>query len=136
MKVFLDANILFSASDPASATRRLLDALTRHGEPVTSPHAWEEARTNLAHKRPRHLPHLADLRERIIFTHAFAPIQDATLPLHDAPILAAACGARCTHLWTGDRRHFGRYYGKTIGGVCVVSGLQLADTLVAAGWRP
>jgi len=36
------------------------------------------------------------------------------LPLKDAPILAAALSANATVLVTGDRRHFGALFGKTL----------------------
>jgi hypothetical protein len=39
----------------------------------------------------------------------------------DAPILLAAIGARATHLLTGDVRDFGRYFGKRLGGVLVLT---------------
>ena len=29
------------------------------------------------------------------------------------PIVATAVAAECTHLLTGDKRHFGRLYGET-----------------------
>lgn len=43
------------------------------------------------------------------------------LPEKDAPILLAAIDLRATHLITGDIRHFGQYFGKTIEGVRVIS---------------
>lgn len=39
----------------------------------------------------------------------------------DVPILAAAIGANCTHLLTGDKQHFGALYGKSVGGVLVLT---------------
>ena len=129
MKVFLDANILFSASDTKSATHGLLDRVASCGSLVTSPHAWEEARRNLEQKRPYLLEGLEGIRGRITMTHAF------TLPPHidvaekDKPVIAGAIGAGCTHLWTSDRRHFGHLYGKTFQGVLVASSLQLAAAL-------
>lgn len=135
MKVFLDANILFSAADPKSATRRLLNTITQHGTAVTCPHAWEEARRNLALKRPQHLRGLDLLRARVEISLAFAEPADAGLPDCDVPILAGARASQCTHLWTSDRRHFGRYYGKVIGGVQMVSSVMLADEVVRRGWK-
>jgi predicted nucleic acid-binding protein len=41
-------------------------------------------------------------------------------PDKDAPILAAAIAAGATHLITGDRRHFGPFFGERIGGVLVL----------------
>ena len=129
MKVFLDANILFSASDPKSATRQLLDRVLTRGQAVTSPHAWEEAKRNLERKRPHLSRGLAALRRRITMTHSFRLPADAALPEKDKPILAGAVGHGCTHLWTSDSLHFGSLYGKTVGGVKVVSSVMLADAL-------
>lgn len=66
MKVFLDANILFSSSNPQSATRFLLDIIL----------------------------------------------------------------SKCTHLWTGDKKHFPQLYGKTIHGVKIVSSIMLAEEIL------
>lgn len=46
------------------------------------------------------------------------------LPEKDQPILAAAINARATHLITGDRRHFGKYFGKRIRGVLIQTPAQ------------
>jgi predicted nucleic acid-binding protein len=132
VKVFLDANILFSASDEQSATRRLLDALSRRSRAVTSPHAWEEARRNLERKRPHLLPGLERLRQIVATTHAFALPPDVPVAEKDKPILAGAVGADCTHLWTSDRLHFGALQGTAVHGVAVVSSIQLADELQRA----
>jgi hypothetical protein len=43
MRVFLDANILFSTAYKESTTRELLDKLLKIAEVVTNLHAWEEA---------------------------------------------------------------------------------------------
>jgi uncharacterized protein len=134
MKVFLDANVLFSAADPESATRRLLEAVAGQGEAVTSPHAWEEARRNLQHKRPAHLEGLEDVGSRVKITGAFAKAPSVGLPDCDIPILSGAIGSECTHLWTSDKRHFGKLYGRSIGGVRVVSSIALADELLKHGW--
>ena len=48
---------------------------------------------------------------------AHLPIE---LPDKDKPIFAATVTAGATHLLTGDFRHFGPYYGQTIGGVYIV----------------
>lgn len=42
------------------------------------------------------------------------------LPDNDVPILQAAIELHATHLITGDARAFGRYYGRSIGGVKIV----------------
>ena len=135
MKVFLDANVLFSAADPASATRRLLQAVARHAEVITCPHAWEEARRNLVQKRPAHLDGLGQVGRLVTVSLAFCVPPDTALPACDVPILAGAIGAQCTHLWTSDRRHFGQYYGRDVAGVRVVSSLMLADEIIRLGWK-
>jgi uncharacterized protein len=42
------------------------------------------------------------------------------LPEKDAPILLAAIAADATHLLSGDVRHFGLHFGKTIGGIAIL----------------
>ena len=42
------------------------------------------------------------------------------LPPDDQVIFLAAMAARATHLLTGDRTHFGPYYGRTIAGVLIL----------------
>lgn len=133
MKVFLDANILFSASDEKSATRKVFNRLRRQGTTVTSPHAWEEARRNLERKCPHLLPGLEKMRRGVVMTHAFRLPPDVDVEEKDKPILAGAIGEGCTHLWTGDRLHFGSFYGKRVHGVLVVSSCQLADELEKMG---
>jgi|FLYL01.1.fsa_nt_gi predicted nucleic acid-binding protein len=44
----------------------------------------------------------------------------AHLPAKDAPVLAAAVASRADALVTGDRRHFGGFYGRTLEGVAVL----------------
>jgi uncharacterized protein len=131
VKVFLDANILFSASDPRSATRELLETVAVGHTVVTSAHAWEEARRNLERKRPHFLPGLESLGGRIEVSKAFELPHDQPdgVAEKDVPILAGAVGARCTHLWTSDRRHFGHLYGKSAQGIRVLSSIQLAEEL-------
>lgn len=129
MRVFLDANILFSASDPESATRRLLRSVVALGQALTSPHAWEEARRNIEAKRPQFLQGLDGLRKDVETTHAFHLLTTPSLPDKDQPILAGAVGARCTHLWTSDRTHFGGLYGRMVSGVKIVSSVMLAEEI-------
>jgi hypothetical protein len=138
MRVFLDANILFSAADPVSATRRLLDILLEHAEAVTNPHAVEEAGRNLEIKRPQYIADFKKLLRRLHITHALADVTDPKVHLskEDIPILGGAVGSRCTHLWTGDKRHFNRLYGKTIEGVVIVDGIRLVEVLIELGWVP
>lgn len=133
MRIFLDANILFSAADIRSATHQLLLMALKAGSVVTSPHAWEEARRNLANKRPHLLPGLDDIKGRIELTHALQEHLDVEIEEKDRPILAAAVASACTHLWTSDRMHFGHLYNKIVQGVRVVSSLQLLEIIAPPG---
>jgi len=52
------------------------------------------------------------------------------LPTKDQPILLAAIHAQCSHLLTGDRKHFGPLFGRTVRGVRIDT---LRDYLIARG---
>jgi uncharacterized protein len=142
MRLFLDANVLFSAayldkSRPAGLFR-LADAGLC--ELLASPYAIEEARRNLAIKRPEHLPEFASLTAAVticpephkeFIEWAFAQ----GLGLKDAPILAAAAQAKATLLVTGDRTDFGHLYRRTLRGVEVLPPAEaLGRVLSAAGF--
>lgn len=133
MKVFLDANVLFSAAKANSSVARLLGVLTEADEVVASALAVLEARRNLSEKKPDWLPELNKVLVRV------ALVPEASVPLavelvaKDRPILEAAVNAACTHLVTSDRRHFGHLYGQSIRGVKVVSLVGLAEELTRAG---
>ena len=43
------------------------------------------------------------------------------LATKDVPILEAAIAAEASHLLTGDRKDFGRYFGQKLGGVSVMT---------------
>ncbi|MEI8122332.1 MAG: PIN domain-containing protein [bacterium] len=134
MRVFADANILFSAADPSSATRILLDVLFHHATVVVNEHVWDEARRNLAMKRSGLAGNLEKLKSRFQFSSQMEAVSSCPLPDDDQPVLGGAVAARCSHLWTGDKRHFGHLYGKTINGTLVVSATALADELIRKGW--
>jgi uncharacterized protein len=134
MRVFLDANIVFSAAAPTSPTRVLLDAVLRHAQGVTNEHAWEEARRNVVRKRPQFVDELPALRSRLEFTSQFRAVALPTLPEKDQPIIGGAVASRCSHLWTGDKRHFGSWYGRSVHGTRIVPGSMLADEVAANGW--
>jgi predicted nucleic acid-binding protein len=122
-RVFLDANVLFSAAyKPASPLRqlwRLADV-----ELVTSVQAAEEAYNKLIQVRPTQLADLVQLLQSVTILPD-PPIGSilpagVQLPDKDKPILLAAIDAQATHLLTGDVKHFGPYYGQTIAGVLIL----------------
>jgi predicted nucleic acid-binding protein len=135
MRIFLDANILFSAAKSDGAVRLLLNLLLKAGhECCVDGYVTEEARRNLAAKAPKGLAALEALLVRMHregAQHADAALE-ATLPLpeKDRPVLAAAIRHGCAALVTGDRSHFGSLYGKTLHGVAIHSPRSLAEALL------
>jgi predicted nucleic acid-binding protein len=129
VKIFLDANVLFAASNPASATARLVRLLFDRATAVTSDYAREEARRNVELKWPTRVVDFIALMPlvEIVPTHLFQlPV---SLNEKDAPILCSAIRAGCSYLVTGDKRDFGHLCGQTVQGVMIVSLLHLAEIL-------
>jgi predicted nucleic acid-binding protein len=119
-RIFLDANVLFSAVFQEDAgVRRLWDL--PNVELMTSEYAVEEARRNLdeASQRTR-LDRLVDGLKRIGAVPDRALPGDAVLPEKDRPILLAAIDTGSTHLLTGDTTHFGKLFRRRIGGVLIL----------------
>jgi uncharacterized protein len=121
-RVFLDANILFSAAYRLHAGLRRLWEVP-NVELVTSAYAVEEARRNL--DRPEQRAARQVLLQSVEVLAAIPGGPPSAVPTElaekDQPILAMAVAARATHLLTGDVRHFGRYYGQTVAGVHILS---------------
>lgn len=109
-RIFLDANVLFTAAHNPAGKAALLLELGRSGyfQIYTSSFALEEVRRNLNVKYPPCLSELERLLAVVIITPvdqgAFCP---DSLPAKDAVIFRAAATCRATHLLTGDLRHFG-----------------------------
>jgi predicted nucleic acid-binding protein len=129
MRVFLDANVLFSASNAGSNIARLIDWLIADATAVTSDVACAEARRNLALKRAEWLPALEQLLRRVEQVPSALFELPVALDEKDRPLLCAAIRSGCTHFATGDRRDFGHLFGKTVERVQVVSLLRLAQLL-------
>jgi hypothetical protein len=118
-RLFLDANVLFSAAYKIDA--RLLELWNlRNVTLCSSRYALEEARINLADEDQR--TRLATLSGSLLLFEAGQPavLAGILLPAKDAPIFLAAVEARATHLLTGDVHHFGPYFGKKIEGIAIV----------------
>jgi len=111
VRVFLDANVLFSAALGGEAFT-VLWAIADRGAIalVTSAYCFVEAWTNLERKAPAAVPRLT---ERMAVVSIVGPGDEhrewasALLHAKDAAVLAAARGAGAAVLLTGDRRHFG-----------------------------
>lgn len=128
MRIFLDANVLFSAADDQSATSELLKEAAARAELVTSAYLLEEARRNLQIKRPNLLGGLDRVMQSVQLSAGYANVS-SDLPEKDIPVICGAVGSRCTHIWTGDKQHFGRFFGKTLHGIKIVSAVGLLDEL-------
>ncbi len=135
MRIFLDANILFSAAKSAGAIRQLLHRLhAGYHVLVADEYVATEARRNLAAKAPGAA---ADYFEALLTQLEVSPVQYPAmaqaavlwLPEKDRPVLQAAMALRCDALVTGDRSHFGLGYGKTFDGVTIYSPAQLAQLI-------
>ena len=119
-RLFLDANVLFSAAyrERTGLLRlwELSDTLV-----FTSRYAAAEARRNLATQEQQ--KRLDSILERTELTAEGDPrtIDDEELlPKKDRPILRAAVLGKATHLITGDLAHFGRFFGERLQGVMVM----------------
>jgi predicted nucleic acid-binding protein len=131
MRVFLDANILFSASYAGSRIAQLVYVLIEHLEPVTDAVARAEAQHNITLKQPQWSDNLDALLERLPTVASATFELPVRLDPKDRPILCAAIQSRCDYLLTGDRKDFGHLFGQTVRGVAVVTPMQLAEHLEA-----
>lgn len=124
-RLFLDANVLFSASYRIKSPLRKLWLLAGRDEValVTSLHAVAEVQRNI--KAEGQLERLEELLRQVevgaLPPSRMMPAGMPELPEKDRPILLAAIAARTTHLVSSDYAHFGPYYGKTFHGVTIVS---------------
>jgi predicted nucleic acid-binding protein len=127
LTVYLDSNVLFSASYIASGPFRNLWRMAQV-TPVTSLFAVGEV-----------LRHIVLSAQQLRFDELIARtgmVSDADLGFvpqtiqlveKDRPILAAAIAASVDYLITGDKSHFGHLYGTRVSGVYVISPADFLD---------
>ena len=109
LKVFLDANVLFSASLGGPAFELLWELAERgRVELLTSPYALLEAERNLERKRPEAKNALLRRLRQVRLVPDVPEADLPGLPPGDAALYAAARRAGADVFLTGDRRHFGR----------------------------
>jgi predicted nucleic acid-binding protein len=107
-RVFLDANVLYSAAyleQSGLARRWALDDVNL----LTSGYGLEEARRNFAMVRPEAVTRLERLCKAISTVNApygLKPPANVQLDDENLPILLAAIHGRADHLLTSDARHF------------------------------
>lgn len=124
-RLFLDANVLFSAAYREEAGLRRLWTLP-DTTLLTSRYALEEARRNLeSAAERRRLQQLTDELEVVAEPPPGSLPEGLDLPEKDRPILRAALQSEATHLVTGDHTHFGPWFGNTVAGVRVVRPAQV-----------
>lgn len=119
--LFLDANILFSASyREKSGLLKLWEI--KSASLVSSVYAVEEARRNINTE-----PQKERLEKLIIRLKDIYPFHvNLDLPENiiirekDKPILMSAIAAKADFLITGDVRDFGKFYGTKISGVMIL----------------
>ena len=136
MRVFLDANILFSAAKSDGAVRALVKLLLERGhECWIDDYVIMEARRNLTSKGPDSLSALDGFvaQMQVGAAQATAGLVEkiSWLPEKDRPVLLSAIRLRCQFLVTGDRAHFGAGYGKVFDGVAIHSPRSLAEMVLA-----
>jgi uncharacterized protein len=110
-RLFLDANVLFSAAYRSDTGLLKLWKL-REVVLCSSRHALEEARINLDHEVQRTRLERLAARVQLFDAGKHELPEGVSLPEKDVPILLAAIEARATHLLTGDLQHFASYFGK------------------------
>ncbi len=124
MRLFLDANVLFTAAHNPNGKAALIIELGGQGHWMlaTSTYAAEEARRNLERKFPDALEDLVALLEVIqLAEHRPELWFPAGLARKDRPIFQSAVAWNATHLLTGDIRDFGRFMDRpeTTSGIVV-----------------
>ncbi|MBI4404755.1 MAG: hypothetical protein HY537_11370 [Deltaproteobacteria bacterium] len=124
MKIFLDANVLFTAAhNPKGKASFLMSiAEAQKWTVLICALAIEEATRNLDMKFPSCLSGFKKfLRGIHVVPTVLGGDCPIALPEKDRPIFLSAVHAKCSHLLTGDLRDFGRYMNqpKKSGGILI-----------------
>jgi uncharacterized protein len=112
--VFLDANVIFSASYKPNS-KFLAFWNTPNVLIMTSLYAAEEVRRNCETQEQSHRLE-ALLEQTTIVSDSYYSVlpRNIVLPEKDRPILSSAIDAGATYLVTGDRKHFGSLMNRPI----------------------
>ena len=133
MRIFLDANILFSASFPKSHLAEFLAMLQGHAVLLTNAYAKTEAERNIAAKQPKRLA----AHEKFVASLELVALQlfdpGVRLAEKDRPILCGAIAGGADFLLTGDKKDFRHLFGETVRGVKIVNVQILLAELIAPG---
>ena len=111
MRIFLDANVIFSAALGGESFTQLWNTRTAQlATFCTSPQCVDEARRNLTLKKPHALARLEVVFLDIELVDpplATLPWAEGKLPEDDSWVVAAAVASNANVLLTGNTRHFG-----------------------------
>ena len=133
LRIFLDANILFSAAKSDGPIRALIFRLLDAGhECWVDGYVIDEARRNIGAKAASQMQSLDAFLSKVhvaVTSPATLGLDIEGLPEKDRPVVAAAKALSCVILVTGDRTHFGRFYGRLLHGVRIHSPRSLYDEL-------
>ncbi len=139
-RVFLDANVLFSAAiSSGGASRAIFELAEQYPsvvELIVSEYAMTEALRNVQKKRPETVGGLLGLLDGLRFTQEPPEILVDRLAgivpdPKDVPIVAGAVWAEADLLVTSNSRHFGSLYGKHVGGCLVLPLREALDLLLS-----
>ncbi len=133
-RLFLDANILFSAAHNSGGKSAFIVELSATGrwKIFTSAFTAEEARRNLDLKYPGELASFNKLlKDMTVVADCFGLPFPAGLIEKDRPVFQAALSCKATHLITGDMVHFGNYMQKPAEtfGIIVITPAQFLNSL-------
>jgi hypothetical protein len=125
---FLDANVLFSAAYNSGSSLLRLWELPGVNL-ATSFYAYGEAQVNLQEsgddESEQRLTRLTGLCGSVSMVYTISTSAEWTLPAglnlpeKDIPIFFGAVNCQANFLLTGDKRHFGPYFGQTFLGVLI-----------------
>ena len=141
MKLFLDANLVFTAAhNPRGKAAQIIDlGVEGHWRLFTSSYAREEVKRNLALKFPLALVRLDELLHEVrIVEHSPGLPYPSGLATKDIPIFQAAVASGATHLLTGDLKDFGAFMDQPdeTFGVLVQTAAAFLDSLVQGAAPP
>lgn len=124
MRLFLDANVLFTAlHNPRGKAALVIELGTQgHWELFSSRYALEEARRNLERKFLHTLEGLGTLHNSVhLVEHQAGLGFPEGFTEKDQPIFQAALACQATHLLTGDLKDFGPFMNQPENtfGICI-----------------
>lgn len=128
-RFFLDANVLFLASNRESNAAGLMAAANEKGVLVSSDLAVEEARKYLQVKRPKWLSAFEELLATLEIASSVLFPLPVSLSEQDAPLLCTAIRSNCQFFVTADKQYFGEMYDQKVQETEIISLLRLVEII-------